>query len=930
MTDSLIISEQIEIIGAPGGVASVNPLCAGAKFQLMTGFDLGAPQPVTSIVGSLLLDGSRPFGYQAGNRTITLPVKIQAPDFQTLIAAREVLLREINQQTWTLRWTRDTTGPQAGNAQALPLLFDCFRAAATVVQWGGFDGHDRFPVGLLTLSFEALPYARSDLPVVVDFPSPLSGRTAPPAAVSVDTFSSVSGTQWAASPQSPVGGGASAFWDPTIGPADIPDGTGQPAVYSKSGLALNLGAGWTVTGQGTAAANNYIILTAADAAKAAVGQQFQLWNHAAGTLLQTQIFTVTNISAPSAGFVNVFFTPAAATATVLNNVAIQTGPPQLPALTFWAGFGSSLFYHQWARLGGRVTFAFTLTDTYGTALKFSKTVKGAGSNNSSLPRWQKIRVNVPWQPGFDYANVASYAVTVTNRGSGDLRYTQLYLSALQAVPPPVAVSPSPQRGTVYDLAGLPGSARAPVSMQFQQAGTAAVTRNLTVPGVGSILAPAGSSAVSAFVLGGGGPGFAGADGGGGGGGGGSAFNNSIAWTAGKSYFYTVGYNTGISAIASSFGGDSVTLTAGTGAAATSATGGAGGTAGAGGFAGGPGGAGTNTTVGGGGGGGGSGGSAAIGNTGGAAAGGTGGAAAAAVAGGGPGGRGGSFGFGNGISPRAGYGGGGGGSPGGATGQLYGGDSGFVQLLYNATPTFQTLLVHRPPVTAPDTLCPFVSPSVADVPDGTTAYPVASLVPGVNARFGGTYTLVLVAWSWHTPANPRALTVTVTQNEQAAGAQYTASATTTVTPSSLAQSPDTNAVYGPMVILGELTLPLNDLPQDNLNAYFTVSVTSGDTADRFVDVLFLDTQGSTVLVQGGSTGYANMWIDAPATDRDIGLIMGSVYDRSDAVSILDRAVVAGGPVSADPDGNPYLLAYSAEGAPNLQLTYYPAWILDRYL
>src|SRR5258708_20699032 len=90
---------------------------------------------------SLLLDGSRPFGYQAANRTITLPIEISVPGdtgtpagFSTLTAAREVLLREVNQQTWTLRWTRDP-----GTGTALPLLFDCFRAHATVVQWGGVD-----------------------------------------------------------------------------------------------------------------------------------------------------------------------------------------------------------------------------------------------------------------------------------------------------------------------------------------------------------------------------------------------------------------------------------------------------------------------------------------------------------------------------------------------------------------------------------------------------------------------------------------------------------------------------------------------------------------------------------------------------------------------------------------------------------------------
>src|SRR5262245_54874527 len=155
MTDSLIIGENIELIGS---VVSTNPQCAGAVFLLQPGYDLGAPQPVTSVIGSLLLDGDRPFGYQASNRTITLPIEISVPGdqgtpagFSTLAAAREVLLREVNQQTWTLRWTRD---PVTGTA--LPLLFDCFRAHAAVVSWGGVDSLNRFPIYLVTLTYEAL------------------------------------------------------------------------------------------------------------------------------------------------------------------------------------------------------------------------------------------------------------------------------------------------------------------------------------------------------------------------------------------------------------------------------------------------------------------------------------------------------------------------------------------------------------------------------------------------------------------------------------------------------------------------------------------------------------------------------------------------------------------------------------------------------
>src|SRR5258708_9431876 len=97
------------------------------------------------------------------------------------------------------------------------------------------------------------------------------------------------------------------------------------------------------------------------------------------------------------------------------------------------------------------------------------------------------------------------------------------------------------------------------------------------------------------------------------------------------------------------------------------------------------------------------------------------------------------------------------------------------------------------------------------------------------------------------------------------------------PSTLPVCSGTNANFGPLVVLGELTLPTQDLPQDNKNANFVVSISDPNTNDRFLDVLFLDTLGSTVLIQS-PTAYAQMGADAPPVDRDLGLIWGSLYDR----------------------------------------------------
>src|SRR5512146_2266618 len=90
-----------------------------------TGLDLGAPQPTSDYVANLILDGERPFGRRASNRQIQLGVIIRAPSgtpserSRLLAAAREVLEQAIDQDRWTLTWTRDG---------GLPLLIDCFRA----------------------------------------------------------------------------------------------------------------------------------------------------------------------------------------------------------------------------------------------------------------------------------------------------------------------------------------------------------------------------------------------------------------------------------------------------------------------------------------------------------------------------------------------------------------------------------------------------------------------------------------------------------------------------------------------------------------------------------------------------------------------------------------------------------------------------------
>src|SRR6202041_3037375 len=121
--DSLILANEIELWGHPGGVPSVNPMCPGAIFSVMPGFDLNAPQPTTDYTGQLQTDGERPFGTRAANRLITLPIRVTAPtgDWSVLAGARELLLQLLDQPFFSLQWTRRQS-PE--DTMAYPLILD--------------------------------------------------------------------------------------------------------------------------------------------------------------------------------------------------------------------------------------------------------------------------------------------------------------------------------------------------------------------------------------------------------------------------------------------------------------------------------------------------------------------------------------------------------------------------------------------------------------------------------------------------------------------------------------------------------------------------------------------------------------------------------------------------------------------------------------
>jgi hypothetical protein len=290
----------------------------------------------------------------------------------------------------------------------------------------------------------------------------------------------------------------------------------------------------------------------------------------------------------------------------------------------------------------------------------------------------------------------------------------------------------------------------------------------------------------------------------------------------------------------------------------------------------------------------------------------------AVTGGGAGGNGGT----NANGSAGGVGGGGGGAA-STSGTKTGGagGAGQVQITYTSSlPAFKTLVLHRPSLDGSFTLLPYIACASTTVP---TNDQVQGITTGVPPHFKGTYSMMVVAGSgaFNSPSSSRTVTVTVNEYEFLGGpVTATQSVSRTFTPST---DPTVN---NGMATIGELTLPTKDIPPENFQAVYFVSVNSSNASDTIQDVIMIDTMGQTVVINE-STGYAQYYVDEPLPNVDIGRIMGSKYDRDYAISVLDFAFPSGGPITVEAGDN-ILFAYCVEGAPALVATYFPRYYIDR--
>jgi len=472
MADSLVLANSIELLGSiPGGTPSINPLCPGAIIKLAyssggisgsgsTGaaFNLGAPQPTTDFVASLILDGERPFGRRASNRTITLPIIITAPSRLILAAAREVLQQAIDQDVYTITWTKDP-GP---GGTPLPLIIDCFRAQPSIPVYN-LIAEERTYVMQLELTIPALPYGRSDIQQQIAFATPLpQAPPPPPPPVVIDAFTSITSTvspvQCFQSTQSIIGP-YSCCWDP------------------------------------------------------------DRWGDEGGQL-------------------NPFLYNA--------NLPITLNLAGMTSLQIWLGFGSrwytALEYH--GQIHGVQVFV-TLTDTSGNTLSFSRSnLRVPVSPIAEAPVFTRVSMRIPQNSTtFNYQSVGSYSFEILNRHDRvrRLSWVTAYVDTLAAYPPSQTATPV-TRGAIYTLYGLLGTARAPVSLAFQQPPTAGSPSTITATGIGSYTVLAGTAWLKPEAIGGGGAGgsVSGTGDGGGGAGAGYACEPLFQATAGQVIPYSIG------------------------------------------------------------------------------------------------------------------------------------------------------------------------------------------------------------------------------------------------------------------------------------------------------------------------------------------------------------------------------------------------------
>lgn len=228
-------------------------------------------------------------------------------------------------------------------------------------------------------------------------------------------------------------------------------------------------------------------------------------------------------------------------------------------------------------------------------------------------------------------------------------------------------------------------------------------------------------------------------------------------------------------------------------------------------------------------------------------------------------------------------------------------------------TFANPLIHRPPKEQ--------DPDLGIITNLTAG---AGTIAAANAKFDGTYTVVLILSSVGTGTR----TVTVTFTQLAADG-------TTVLGTAVASTISTYT-SGRLLVVDQVTLPIQKVPAEVAGSYTVAVASSGGTTDAWYAVALLDSRGQSVILNTTPTGTTKVYVDEPDPSTGLGQVYTSATDRSTAVNAmsLSSSVIApsplldGGPLLLEPGSPNRLLLAVPNATLDATLTYLPRWQDER--
>ena len=188
------------------------------------------------------------------------------------------------------------------------------------------------------------------------------------------------------------------------------------------------------------------------------------------------------------------------------------------------------------------------------------------------------------------------------------------------------------------------------------------------------------------------------------------------------------------------------------------------------------------------------------------------------------------------------------------------------------------------------------------------------VPPSAATYDGTYTLVVTTSAAPGPNNTVQVIVTQLENGVAVASKTVETSYTS------------GPLTGPIIPVGDVTLPLRATADDNTATSYTFEVNHTFGLDSYTDLMLCDVRGQTVIAVPPTTVPA-IYVDAPQVGQGVGPVMASAAGRSQAYGIFDGVLAVGGPILFEPGTNK-IMAWARTGAPTVAATYFPRWLDER--